>query len=218
VEGEGPQTPSHQASYLGRNDYINAHVDIDEDDATNYQSPDTGPRAGSFNSFEAKIRRNVSLLDIPRGTLRQSLLRNFLLRCRPWMPLVSEIDLEELDAKNQDSLLVTAMLVAGSIVSSTPEAADHGRRCYQRAKVLFYTNSEHNHLHAVMATIFLQWLNPSGPEHVSIDNSSFWLKTSVSLAHQLGLHREPAARMAEAKLRRRIWWALVVSPNDHRHE
>ncbi len=209
VEGSTPQTPSQQASYLGRSDYLAAHVDIDEDDATNYAG--LGSQAGALHSLEAKIRRNVSTLEIPKGTLRQSLLRNFLQRCRPWMPLVSEKDLVRLDAKNQDTLLVIAMLVAGSIVSSALDAAAHGRRCYQRAKVLFYTNSEQNHLHALMATIFLQWLNPSGPEHVSIDNSSFWLRISVSLAHQLGLHREPDSRMAEAKLRRRIWWTLVVS-------
>ncbi|KIW66463.1 hypothetical protein PV04_05798 [Phialophora macrospora] len=211
TDGDGPGTPAQQASYLGRSDYLTAHLDIDEDDATHYRGP--GLRAGAFHPFEARIRRNVSSLEIPRGTLRQSLLRNFLHWCRPWMPLVSEADLERLDAKNQDTLLVTAMLVAGSIVSSTPEVVDHGRRCYQRAKVLFYTNAEQNHLYTIMATIFLQWLNPSGPEHVSIDNSSFWLRTSVALAHQMGLHREPDPRMAEAKLRRRIWWTLVSRDN-----
>ncbi|ETI27321.1 hypothetical protein G647_09511 [Cladophialophora carrionii CBS 160.54] len=211
THGDGPDTPAQQASYLGRSDYLTAHLDIDEDDATHYNGP--GLRAGAFQHFEARIRRNVSSLEIPRGTLRQSLLRNFLHWCRPWMPLVSETDLERLDARNQDTLLVTATLVAGSIVSSAPEAADHGRRCYQRAKVLFYTNGEQNHLHTIMAILFLQWLNPSGPEHVSIDNSSFWLRTSVALAHQIGLHREPDPRMAEARLRRRIWWALVSRDN-----
>ncbi|OAP59806.1 hypothetical protein AYL99_04808 [Fonsecaea erecta] len=211
TNGEKTSTPSQQPSYLGRADYISAHAEIDEDDATHYHSP--GPRAGSWHTFEVKIRRHLSVLEQPQGTLRQTLLRNFLQRCRPWMPLVSEADLERLDSKNKDTLLVTAMLVAGSIVSSTPQAAEQGQRCYQRAKVLFYTNAEQNHLHAIMATIFLQWLNPSGPEHVSIDNSSFWLRISVALAHQLGLHREPDWRMADAKLRRRIWWALVSRDN-----
>jgi hypothetical protein len=188
---------------------MNAHVDIDEDDATRYHSP--GYRATAASNIGVRIRRNLATLELPQGTVRQSLLRNFLSRCRPWMPLVSEADLEALDARNQDTLLVTAMLVAGSIVSSTPQAADLGQRCYQRAKVLFYTNAEQNHLHAVMATIFLQWLNPSGPEHVSIDSSSFWLRISVALAHQMGLHREPDMRQPDAKLRRKIWWALVGS-------
>ncbi|KIW91466.1 uncharacterized protein Z519_07432 [Cladophialophora bantiana CBS 173.52] len=212
AEGERALTPSQQPSYLGRADYISAHAEIDEDDATHYQSP--GPRAGSWHSFEVRMRRNLSVLELPQGTLRQTLLRNFLQRCRPWMPLVNESDLDKFDAKNKDTLLVTSMLVAGSIVSSTPQAAEQGQKCYQRAKVLFYTNAEQNHLHAIMATIFLQWLNPSGPEHVSIDNSSFWLRISVALAHQLGLHREPDPRMGDAKLRRRIWWALLSRDNQ----
>ncbi|KIW33032.1 uncharacterized protein PV07_04534 [Cladophialophora immunda] len=211
ANGDRTLTSSQQPSYLGRADYISAHAEIDEDDATHYESP--GPRAGSWHNFEVKIRRNLSVLELPQGTLRQTLLRNFLQRCRPWMPLVNDSDLEKFDSKNKDTLLVTSMLVAGSIVSSTPQAAEQGQKCYQRAKVLFYTNAEQNHLHALMATILLQWLNPSGPEHVSIDSSSFWLRISVALAHQLGLHREPDPRMADAKLRRRIWWTLVSRDN-----
>jgi hypothetical protein len=111
VDGDAPETPSHQASYLGRSDYITSHVDIDEGDATNYQGLGSGLQKGTMHSFEAKMRRNASILEIPRGTLRQSLLRNFLLRCRPWMPLVSERDLDKIDAKNTDTLLVTACLL-----------------------------------------------------------------------------------------------------------
>lgn len=210
-------TPSQQASYLGRSNYITAHVDIDEDDATQYRSP-APPPTGPLHEFQKKIRRNLTGIELPQGPLRQTLLRNFLQRCRPWMPLVNESDLEKFDAKNSDSLLVTAMLVAGSIVSSAPQVAQIGQRCYQRAKVLFYTGAEQNHLYTVMATIFLQWLNPSGPEHVSIDNSSFWLRISVGLAHQLGLHREPNPRMADAKLRRKMWWALIVRYQNQKRE
>lgn len=130
--------------------------------------------------------------------------------CRPWMPLIDEADLDKLDVGNSDSFLVTAMLVAGSIVSLTAQAAEAGQLCYQRAKILFYTGAEVHTLETIVATIFLQWLNPSGPEHVSIDSSSFWLRISVGLAHQLGLHREPDSKLPDANLRRKIWWALVV--------
>lgn len=207
VDGNG--SPSQQASYLGRANYMTSHVEIDEDDATQYQSP--GARTGPLHSLQTRIRRHLSMIELPQKPVRETLLRNFLQRCRPFMPLVNESDLDKFDAQNSDSLLVTSMLVAGSIVSSAPQATEIGQRCYQRAKVLFYTGAEQNHIHTVMASIFLQWLNPSGPEHVSIDNSSFWLRISVGLAHQLGLHREPDHRVADAKLRRKIWWTLVVS-------
>ncbi|KAK5047322.1 hypothetical protein LTR84_006844 [Exophiala bonariae] len=130
------------------------------------------------------------------------------------MPLIDESDLPRFDLKNVNCLLTTSMLVAGSVVSSTPQAIEISHRCYHRAKVLFYTGAEKNDIRVVMATIFCQWLSPSGPEHVSIDSSSFWLKIGVALGQQLGLHREPNPQMEDAGLRKRIWWTLVSRDNQ----
>ena len=107
MEIDVPQAASQQASYLGRSDYITAHVDIDEDDVTSYKDLAAGLCTSPLHNFEAKIRRIASWLEIPKGTMRQSLLRNFLLRCRPWMPLISERGLGSLDAKTKDTLLIT---------------------------------------------------------------------------------------------------------------
>lgn len=194
-----------QPSYLGRSSYITGDFAVDEDDAHQYQSP-----SKTSTTLQTQIQRLASADETPQGPLRQSLLRNFMLYCRPWMPLIDETDLDKLDIGTRNSLLMTAMLVAGSIVSSTAQAAEAGQLCYQRAKILFYTGAEVHTLETIVATIFLQWLNPSGPEHVSIDSSSFWLRISVGLAHQLGLHREPDSKLPDAKLRRKIWWTLVV--------
>jgi hypothetical protein len=56
----------------------------------------------------------------------------------------------------------------------------------------------------------LQWYNPQAPEHVSFDNSGFWLKLAVGVAHQIGLHKEPPPGPSNA-IRRKLWWSLVVS-------
>lgn len=197
-----------QPSYLGRSDYVSAHVAIDEGDATQYQTLGSTTRA--VQDLDKCILGNLTLVEPPQGMFRQTLVRNFMQRCRPWMPLLEEADLRELDLKNVNCLLTTCMLVAGSVVSTAPQAIEVAHRCYHRAKVLFYTGAEKNDIRVVMATILLQWLSPSGPEHVSIDSSSFWLKLSAGLAQQLGLHREPNSRMEDAALRRRIWWTLVV--------
>lgn len=207
-EHECLPTRAQQPSYLGRSDYASAHVAIDESDATQYQS--LGSATKAVQDLEARILGTLSLVEPPQGMLRQTFIRNYMQRCRPWTPLVEETDLANLDLKNVNCLLTTSMLVAGSVVSTAPQAIEVGHRCYQRAKVLFYTGAEKNDVRVVMATILLQWLNPSGPEHVSIDSSSFWQRLSVGLAHQLGLHREPNPRGADAGLRRRIWWTLVV--------
>ncbi|KEF58806.1 uncharacterized protein A1O9_03649 [Exophiala aquamarina CBS 119918] len=211
-EHECRPSREQQASFLGRSDYVSAHIAIDEGDATQYRSLGSATRV--VQDLEACILSDLALVEPPQGMLRQTFIRNFMQRCRPWTPLIEESDLAKLDLKNVNCLLTTSMLVAGSVVSTAPQAIEVGHRCYQRAKVLFYTGAEKNDIRVVMATILLQWLNPSGPEHVSIDSSSFWLRLSVGLAHQLGLHREPNPRGADAGLRRRIWWTLVSRDNQ----
>lgn len=197
-----------QPSYLGRSDYVSGHIAIDEGDATQYRTLASTTRA--VQDLKTQILGKLTLVEPPEGMFRQTLIRNFMQRCRPWMPLIEEFDLPKLDLKNVNCLLTTAMLVAGSVVSSAPQAIEVSHRCYHRAKVLFYTGAEKNDIRVVMATILFHWLSPSGPEHVSIDSNSFWLKVGVGLAQQLGLHREPSPRMEDAGLRRRIWWTLVV--------
>lgn len=111
---------------------------------------------------------------------------------------------------SQPSMLMLSILVAGSKVSTAPRAAELGKQCYQLAKTKFYAGDEHNTVDVIIATVFLQWWNQSGPEHISIDNSSFWLRIGVALAHQIGLHKEPDYRHPQAHLRRKLWWTLVV--------
>jgi hypothetical protein len=69
--------------------------------------------------------------------------------------------------------------------------------------------AEENPIITLSAALMLHWWNPEGPERVSLDTSSFWLRICVGLAYQLGLHREPTGK-PDAGLRRRIWWSLVV--------
>ena len=104
-----------------------------------------------------------------------------------------------------------AILVAGSKVSMSPQAPDLGRKCYDAAKLLFYSSDVTDSLDTIIGTIILQWWNQTGPEHVSIDNSSMWLRLGVALAHQTGLHRQPEMTNRQFTLRRRVWWTLVVS-------
>lgn len=130
------------------------------------------------------------------------------------MPLV-DIDriqtiFQEPETVSQPSMLMLSILVAGSKVSTAPRAAEIGKQCYHRAKARFYSGDEHNTLDVIIATVFLQWWNQSGPEHISIDNSSFWLRIGVALAHQIGLHKEPDYRHPQVQLRRKLWWTLVV--------
>jgi len=75
--------------------------------------------------------------------------------------------------------------------------------------MLFWLGYEKDTITVIIATCIMHWWNPDGPEHVSIDTSSFWVRIGVGLAYQIGLHKEPQ-RARDASLRRRLWWTLFV--------
>lgn len=108
-------------------------------------------------------------------------------------------------------LLAQALYVAATRVSSAPisPAEPSIKERYERAKILFWMGHESNPINSVKATLLMQWYNPEGPEHVSLDTSEFWMRTGVGLAYQIGLHKEPV-QGPWYSMRRRIWWSLVV--------
>jgi hypothetical protein len=131
-------------------------------------------------------------------------------RCRPWMPIISRSDLDQTPNFTPSTLLLQAVFVAGSRVSMAPQAQSTGHAFYRRAKALYYSGAEKDPLAVIRAICILQWWNPSGPEHVSMDASSFWLHCGVALAHQVSLHREPSPKQPDASLRRLLWWTLFT--------
>lgn len=114
------------------------------------------------------------------------------------------------EANREPTFLMLAILVAGSKVSTSPQAQELGWKCYDAAKLRFYSGHATDTLDTITGTVILQWWNQTGPEHISIDNSSMWLRMGVALAHQAGLHRQNDPRNPQFARRRKLWWALVV--------
>ena len=205
--------PMSSKSYLGRAAYIPNHVPIDEDDARKYHYPDVSSSAVS--EAEITLLWSLGALQLPPRTVRESLLKGFMDYCHPWMPLLDDPNVEQWQLEEPPSLLLMyAILTAGSKVSTSPSAIRQGQIFYTRARALFRSGIEQNMLTVIISTVFLQWWNPTGPEHVSMDNSSFWLRIGVGLAHQMGLHREPDPSLQDKGLRRKLWWTLVVSNSN----
>ena len=199
------------SSFLGRSGYITSEdLAIDENDAMQYE-PSRASKAASLADLQGSMLRTASSICLPPPSLKLSLINSFVERGLPWMPIADRAELERHTVQAPSSLLLTAVLVAGSKLSTAPNALEWGEKCYFYAKSLLFHSSGHSTLHLIISTIILHWWNPSGPEHLSLDSSSLWLRISVGLAHQNGLHREPDASLPEARLRRRIWWTLVVS-------
>ncbi|KAK2788589.1 hypothetical protein FQN53_003441 [Emmonsiellopsis sp. PD_33] len=197
---------SPSGSYLGRAEYISSIVPIDEEDARKYRA---GREDAPSETYQ-KFLRDLRAFDIPPRSVRDSLITNFDERCRPWMPVVDSISIDCEDGSETSMLLLQAIFVAGSKVSTAPHAQSSGEEFYRRAKALYYSDYEKDPLVIIQAICLLQWWNPSGPEHVSMDASTFWLHMGVALAHQIGLHRDPSPGQHNAGFRRRLWWTLVA--------
>jgi hypothetical protein len=202
-------------TYIGRSHYITQDTPIDESSARSYHAS----KRGELSDVELKTVELWGSFELPSRSARQSLIDTFMQNCYPWTPILDPSDLETRNDKPPSLLLLQSLFLAASRVSSSPGvlAFASSEQFYQRAKALFWSNHEKNPIIAIKATLMLQWLNPDGPAHFSCDNSEFWLKIGVGLAYQVGLHKEPPSQ-AKRLTRRRLWWSLVVSTFNFRHD
>ncbi|KAJ5813676.1 uncharacterized protein N7503_000426 [Penicillium pulvis] len=191
-------------TYLGRSTYTGGGISIDEGSAKRYKV-EIGGRA----PVDRAMLELVRAFDLPPRTIRNGLLDSFLQICQPWMPIVDRIDCNGTPDSEPSILLLQAVYMAGARVSSAPLGYQSCEDIYRRAKVLFFSQYETNPMTVIRAACILQWWNPTGPEHISVDKASFWLRTCVSLAFDVGLHREPRLGQ-ERSLRRRLWWTLYA--------
>ncbi|PVI00611.1 hypothetical protein DM02DRAFT_562703 [Periconia macrospinosa] len=193
---------SNVVSYLGRLEYLRNDVPVNDDAGL----PNKVPRRLSDTDLEILKLQDVD--DLPPNAVRESLMNAFWTRCYPWTPVVERSWIMDRSPDTISLLLQHAILLAGSRVSPahpvyTPE------HFYKKARVLFWMGVEEDPIITIAATLLMHWFNPEGPERVSLDTSSFWLRVCVGLAYQVGLHREPTGR-PDTGLRKRIWWSLVV--------
>jgi hypothetical protein len=196
-------TAATNVSYLERSKYIGDNVPIDDEE----EAPPHSTRDLSEKDME--ILHIQKVFELPARPIRESLLDSFWKRCWPWTPMVERSWLEGRPQNEASILLLQGMMLAGSRVSSSLVTCGEPEEYYNRGKTLFWMGAEKDPLIMTVAALLLNWWNPEGPEHFSIDTSGFWLRISVGLAYQVGLHRDPEGK-PDAALRRRVWWSLVT--------
>ena len=197
---------------MARSRYFDDTLIINEDQARSYPVGDAdGP-----TEDDHQLLRLQGAFELPPRAVRDGLINTFMERCSPWMPIVERSWLEESGPQKPSILLLQAVFVAASRVTSAPAVAAYAstHQFYRRAKALFWSGYEKNPITVVAAVCILHWYNPEGPEHVSTNTSGFWRYVGVGLAHQIGLQKEPADGR-DAALRRRLWWTLFVCMNKN---
>ncbi|KAJ5692909.1 hypothetical protein N7462_002332 [Penicillium macrosclerotiorum] len=202
-----PYASSRSLSFMARSRYFEDTVVINEDQARSYPIGDAdGP-----SEDDLQLLRLQGAFKLPPRAVRDGLINTFMERCAPWMPIIERNWLEDSGSQKPSMLLLQAIFVAASRVTSAPAVISYAstHQFYRRAKALFWSGYEKNPLTVVAAVCILHWYNPEGPEHVSTNTSGFWRYVGVGLAHQIGLHKEPTNKR-EASLRRRLWWTLFA--------
>lgn len=196
------------SSFLGRSEYLGGEVPINEDQAKSYPAVATE----SLTEEDIRILQLQHAFELPPRPVREGLIDAFMKRCAPWMPIVERSWLAERHGNQPSLLLLQAVFLAGSRVSSAPAVAAYAspNEFYRRAKALFWSGYEKNTITVITAVLVMHWYNPEGPEHISLNTSGFWNRIGVGLAYQIGLHKEPPPGR-NAALRRRLWWTLFVS-------
>ena len=200
-------SPGH-SSFLGRSEYMGGDIPTNEDQAKLYPVGATE----RLSDEDIRILQMQHAFDLPPRAVREGLIDTFMKRCSPWMPIIERSWLVERHGNQPSILLLQAVFLAASRVSSAPAVAEYASSndFYRRAKALFWSGYEKNTITVITAVCILHWYNPEGPEHVSINTSGFWNRVGIGLAYQIGLHKEPL-QGRDAPLRRRLWWTLFVS-------
>lgn len=201
-------TGSANPTYMGRAHYIRNGEEIDEASARSFPSS----RENGLSHLEMSTIATFNGFQLPSASTRKELMGFFMQYCSQWMPIMHENDVTSILNGTSSPLLAQALYVAASRVSSAFRSIIEPsiKERYERAKILFWMGHESNPINSVKATLLMQWYNPEGPEHVSLDTSEFWMRAGVGLAYQIGLHKEPV-QGPWYSMRRRIWWSLVVS-------
>ncbi|EDN04257.1 predicted protein [Histoplasma mississippiense (nom. inval.)] len=193
------------SSFLGRSEYLGGEVPINENRAKSYPAV----ASESLTEEDIRILQLQHAFDLSPRAVREGLIDAFMKRCAPWMPIVERSWLAEGHGNQSSLLLLQAVFLAGSRVSSAPAVAAYAspNEFYRRAKALFWSGYEKNPVTMITAVLVMHWYNPEGPEHISLNTSGFWNRIGVGLAFQIGLHKEPPPGR-NAALRRRLWWTL----------
>ena len=205
VNGESSEYVATTESHVGRSGYLGSSEFRFREEMVEAQI-DT-PLLSTTDLELLQIQR---VFEFPQRSVLTSLVDSYFQYCSPWSPILEPSDVEKLEQNGSSPLVLNALLLAGSRVASSNILSASAEDFYRKARLLFILGHERDALASITAVILLQWYNPTGPERISTSTSGFWVRIAAGLAYQIGLHREPIVQK-DRKLRRRLWWSIVVS-------
>ncbi|EEP76800.1 cutinase transcription factor 1 beta [Uncinocarpus reesii 1704] len=162
-------------------------------------------------------------LTIPEHGLRNELLRSYIQWVHPYMPLLELDDFLRAIFENDSSqrislLLFQAVMFAGTAFIDIKHLRAEGfesRRAarkafFQRARLLYDFDYEADRISLVQSLLLMTYWYEMPDDQ---KDTWHWMGVSLSLAHTIGLHRDPASSNMDPKrqkLWKRIWWGTYT--------
>ncbi|KAF8855742.1 hypothetical protein BDZ45DRAFT_727931 [Acephala macrosclerotiorum] len=163
-------------------------------------------------------------LSLPDVAVRNALLRSYLEYVHPYMPLIEIHDLLQIidDGTGESGrislLLFQAIMFAGTAFVDMEflRAAGYSNRktarkaFFQKARVLYDFDYEIDRVSLVQSLLLMTYWYETPDDQ---KDTWHWMGVAISLAHTIGLHRDPSKANMEPnkkKLWKRIWWSCFM--------
>ncbi|ODH33550.1 hypothetical protein ACO22_03298 [Paracoccidioides brasiliensis] len=181
------------------------------------------PLPAKFQSDDIAYLEAKGALTIPPQGLRNELMKSYLQFVHPYMPLLELDDFLRTMACDDGSrrmslLLFQATMFAGTAFISMKhlmaigyESRKDARKAFfQRARVLYDFDYEVDRISLVQSLLLMtHWYEMPDDQK----DTWHWMGVSLSLAHTIGLHRDPSTSSMDPqrqKLWKRVWWSTYT--------
>ncbi|ORY71251.1 cutinase transcription factor 1 beta [Pseudomassariella vexata] len=197
---------------------------LEEPDAASQLPAFIRPLPGKIAAEDVNYLHVKGALTLPSLPLQNALLRAYVEFVHPYMPLIELHDF--LSAINsvdglygQISLfLYHAVMFAGTAyidVKYLKEAGYANRKAarkvfFQKARLLYDFDYESDRLILVQSLLLMTYWYETPDDQ---KDTWHWMGVAISLAHTIGLHRNPAntnMSLRKQKLWKRIWWSCFM--------
>ncbi|KAL6239405.1 hypothetical protein BDW75DRAFT_198898 [Aspergillus navahoensis] len=162
-------------------------------------------------------------LTVPDVTLRNELLKAYIHYVHTYMPLLDLEDFLQIIVQNDgihrmSLLLFQAVMFAGTAFIDLKhlQAAGYTSRksarkaFFQRARLLYDFDYEVDRISLVQSLLLMTYWYETPDDQ---KDTWHWMGVSLSLAHTIGLHRDPANSRMDVRRQRmwkRIWWSTYT--------
>ncbi|KAM5469102.1 hypothetical protein MauCBS54593_004454 [Microsporum audouinii] len=178
---------------------------------------------GKFMAEDIDYLDRKGALTIPSDSLRNELLKSYIQYVHAYMPLLDLDDFLRVIVRNDASgslslLLFQAVMFAGTafigirhLQAAGFESRKAARKAFfQRARLLYDFDYESDRISLVQSLLLMtHWYEMPDDQK----DTWHWMGVSLSLAHTIGLHRDPTSsnmHPKRQKLWKRIWWSTYT--------